>query len=96
LNFPINYKNRNIQILELPAPKLQSFYKEGFEHVEFVVTYPLETFLSKYKNVDFDLSGYGKRINRDIRLRMGSNSVKFHEQALVKIIEKERETRKER
>jgi len=32
LNDPIIYKNRKIEVVELPAPKQGSFYKEGFEH----------------------------------------------------------------
>ena len=45
LKKPIVYKDRKIWVIELPAPKKGSFYKEGFEHVEFVIDVPFEAFL---------------------------------------------------
>ena len=37
LNEGISYKGRKVSILEIPSPKEGSPYKEGLEHVEFVI-----------------------------------------------------------
>lgn len=86
LKEPFFYKNRTIYVLELPSPKKGSPYKEGFEHLEFVTQTSLEDFLANHKNLDFDLKGFTKETNRDIRLIYDCGSVKFHEHSLEYVI----------
>lgn len=90
LKKPLTYKSREIEVLELPAPKKHSNYKEGFEHVEFVVDESLETFKLRYAHLDFDESGFQKDRNRDLRLKFDGISVKFHEQSLKEVIRNEK------
>ncbi len=89
LNQPIGYKNRKIFILELPSPKLNSPYPQGFEHVEFVTDCSLEKFQEIYSFVDFDQKAMTKKFNRDLRISFGNISVKFHEQSLESVIQTE-------
>jgi len=88
---PLSYGNRLIKVLELPAPKPTSSYKEGYEHVEFVTNQSLEAFIAKHQHIKFDLSGLGKKRNREVRLSLGSVNVKFHEESLLKIIKEEQQ-----
>ncbi len=82
----ISFSRRLIDIFELPSPKEGSNYEEGYEHVEFVTTESLDVFLEKYKDIKFDLKGQRKELNKDVRLRLGRYSVKFHELSLEEII----------
>lgn len=96
LQQPFVFRNRQIEILELPAPKSGSAYPTGFEHVEFVTDRPLETFvpfLTDSLGIDpatIDRSGLDKISNRDLRVRLfpGVN-VKFHERSLAEVIAEE-------
>jgi len=86
LKNPIQFEGRSIPLLELPAPKKGSQYAEGWEHIELVIDESLDTFLEKYSNLSFDKKGFSKSINRDVRLKLGKLSVKFHEQSLEEVI----------
>ncbi len=86
LEIPIIYNGRKIWVLELPSPKTGSPYKKGFEHVEFVCPNDLETFLKKHEYLDWDMKGFSKKVNRDIRLQYDFGSVKFHENSLEYVI----------
>jgi predicted metalloenzyme YecM len=86
LKHPIIYKSRQISVLEVPSPKRVSNYQEGYEHVEFVIDGDLEYFINSNPDVDFDLKGFYKPINRDVRVSFGPLSVKFHEQTIREII----------
>lgn len=81
------YQNREISIIELPAPKKGSPYKTGYEHVEFVTGTPLESFIFQHPSIKFNLSGINKPVNRDIRLQLETGAVKFHELSLKEVIE---------
>ena len=86
LNNSISFKSREIWCLELPSPKNGSNYQEGFEHVEFVISEPLEDFLLRFPNINFDRKGLSKKVNSDVRIKFGDLSVKFHRQSLEYVI----------
>ncbi len=88
LSQAMKYRQRLIKVLELPAPKKGSLYQEGWEHVEFVIQDRLEKFIETYP-LPFDLKGFSKPLNRDLRLRGNNFSIKFHEQSLKSIIKLE-------
>ncbi len=91
LDDPILFRSYELSVLELPSPKLTRPYKSGYEHVEFVVNCSLEEFIESYPNINWDLSGMKKSINRDVRIRFdGDFSVKFHEQSLEAVIKIEK------
>ena len=92
LHTPIHYEGRNIPLFELPAPKVNRPYPEGFEHVEFVVDLPLEQFIEAYPYLEFDLSGMNKSLNRDVRLDFPGFCVKFHELSLDEVIQQEQQS----
>jgi predicted metalloenzyme YecM len=80
----------SIDVLELPSPKPGSFYDEGFEHVEVVLSIPLEEFMRRtHPHLSFDQSNLSAKINRDIALKLKSGKVKFHEHSLEQIIAQE-------
>jgi len=84
---PIVFEDRKIELLELPCPKPNNRYKEGFEHLEFVIKEPFEDFMNRYAHLTFDIKGINKAVNADIRLALGDYSVKFHHYPLDYVIE---------
>ena len=91
LHLPIVRGKRHIALVELPAPKADSPYPEGWEHAEFVVPGSLLAFTQEHPHPDWDLRALDKAINADVRLPLGAISVKFHQRALdVVIAEEER------
>ena len=86
LHNPIQYKDRSINCLELPAPKEGSYYEEGFEHVEFVIRDSFEEFMAKTPDISFQTKGMTKEVNADITLKFGKMAVKFHHHPLPYVI----------
>ncbi|WP_143473300.1 VOC family protein [Flavilitoribacter nigricans] len=89
LREPIRYQEREIYVLELPAPKAGSPYPEGFEHVEFVIDQPLEDFVARFPALPFKTHGLAKAINADVQLSYDGFGVKFHRQSLEEVIRQE-------
>jgi predicted metalloenzyme YecM len=75
-----------IPYLELPAPKQDSPYIEGLEHVELVVIGSLDRFLKRHSELHFALNGMNKTINPEATLKQANISVKFHEQQLGAVV----------
>jgi len=84
-----------IPYIELPAPKPNSFYKEGLEHVELVVIGSLERFLNRHAELPFGSGGMSKQINPEAGLKAEGISVKFHEQQLGSVVRIEKVLAKE-
>ncbi|EQC46617.1 VOC family protein [Bacteriovorax sp. Seq25_V] len=83
---PINYKGLVIKSLELPAPKEGSPYKEGFEHLEFVVN-NLQALIKNNTHIEFDLSGSNRELNPEVALAISSDyNVKFHPLDILDVI----------
>lgn len=83
---PIQYKERKIWCLELPSPKTGSPYKEGYEHVEFVIDKPFEEFMSLYSSLTFKTKGMSKEVNPEISRKYGDLAVKFHHHTIEYVI----------
>jgi len=77
-NEPIQHKQWRIDAIELPAPKAGSKYKEGLEHIEFVIFDDLKAFLDKYKDKPFEMRAANRGVNPEISLQLEEHSVKFH------------------
>lgn len=86
LTDPIIYKTRKIEVVELPAPKKGSYYQEGFEHVEFVIDLPFETFMQRYPTLNFITKDLKKSVNQGITLKETDFSIKFHHHTLEYVI----------
>jgi len=82
----IIYQNRKIEVIELPAPKKSSFYKEGFEHVEFVINVPFEVFIETHSHLNFITKDLKKSVNQGVTLKEADFSVKFHHHTLEYVI----------
>ena len=83
---PIVYKYKIISCIELPAPKKGSFYKEGWEHIEFVIDTSFDEFMVKYSNLRFNTSSVDKKINPEISLKLENGSIKFHHFTLEYVV----------
>lgn len=82
----------SINVLELPAPRADAIYSEGFEHLEVLTKSPLEDLLSRYGHYSFKTHNLSAKINRDISLRFDAGLVKFHEKSLENIIALEKKS----
>lgn len=90
LHSPILYKNRKIDVLELPAPKPGHAYASGLEHVEFVSKQSLQSIVDENPACIFETQGINKEINADITLRLGEYCIRFHNQTLEDVIAEEK------
>ena len=86
---PFKYKGLEIPLLELPSPKENSSYEEGFEHAEAVINVSFENFSKKYPHIDFDWKGASKKHNPELRINFGKMSIKLHHQSLEDVIKEE-------
>lgn len=91
LHEPIEYKERRIPVVELPAPKAGSAYAEGWEHAEFVIDETFAELMARHPQVAWDTSAVGKAHNPELRVGLGNGvSVKFHRASLEDVIRWER------
>jgi predicted metalloenzyme YecM len=89
LHVPIHFQNKRIPLVELPAPKAGRQDIEGLQHFEFVIPDDLLKFAGRYPHLEFDIRGASKKINPDIALDLPSGEVKFHNESLEVVIERE-------
>lgn len=79
-----------VPFIELPAPKSDSLYSEGLEHVEFVVIGSLNKFVARHRDV-LEPFNSSKTINPDVKANKGDVTIKFHEQQLGTAVRIERD-----
>jgi predicted adenylyl cyclase CyaB len=90
LNMPIMFKNRSVDIIELPSVKPGTSYTSGFEHAEFVVNESFDDIIAKHTEISFDCASVNKKHNAELRLKFAPDiSIKFHHLSLEKVIEQE-------
>jgi uncharacterized protein len=83
--------NTAVAVIELPSPKSNVDYPEGFEHVEIVVP-SLEELASTFANqfeTSFVKSSASAKPIKELKLKLKSGLVKFHERSLEEIIDQE-------
>ena len=74
---PLIYKSFFVDVIELPAPKEGSSYREGFEHLELISKDPL---IFKKKKI----------INSELKNQLTNFSIKWHYQSLESVINLEK------
>ena len=82
-----------IDLLELPAPKVEGQYKNGFEHIEFVVDESLSCLKNRFHGHSLKLGGLEKPYNSELGLKLKEKSIKFHHQSLESVVRLERNKR---
>ena len=83
---PLAFLNRQIDIVELPAPKLNSSTSTGFEHIEVVIDIPFCQFIKNNSHLDFDDSNLDKPFNPELKVKFASGAVKFHQLSLESVV----------
>ena len=83
---PLQYQERRIWCVELPAPKAGSPYPEGFEHIEFVIDQTFDIFMARYPQLTFNTKGMNKAVNPEISRKYGTMAVKFHHHPIEYVI----------
>lgn len=87
---PIKYKNWQIPLIELPAPKKGKVTPTGFEHIEIVCDLPFSELESTLKKHNTDLSGLAKPFNKEFEVMLEGCAVKFHHLSLESVIRLEK------
>jgi predicted metalloenzyme YecM len=82
---PINFKGRNINFLEIPAPK-NRHYDEGYQHIEFVIAEPFDDFMAKYASVKFITDSITNDENPEIAVNFRELAVKFHHRSIAEVV----------
>jgi predicted metalloenzyme YecM len=83
---PIKYKNWNITLLELPAPKKNKITPTGFEHIEIVCDISFSELEKEYFSHEIDKSGLAKNFNKEFELKFEGCAIKFHHLSLESVI----------
>jgi hypothetical protein len=84
---PISYYGLSTECVELPEPKLNSPYKEGWEHAEIVTRKPLIDFIKTFPDLTFETQSLHKKINPEITIKISeATKIKFHEQSILDVI----------
>lgn len=89
LHKPILYRNWQIQIVELPAPKASKPTKEGFEHFEIVIDISFESFMRENQKLRYNFGGMNKSENPELEIELSSGNFKLHHQTLKSVIARE-------
>ena len=92
LHEPLMWRDLSIACLELPAPKDGSFYREGWEHAEFVIP-ELNEFREKHQDkLNFNTKSMGRCLNPELGLKINDRyQVKFHPLHIMNVIETEKQ-----
>lgn len=87
---PIKFRNWNIPLLELPAPKKGKHTPAGWEHIEVVCDVPFSSLRSTLAHCCLDLGGLAKPFNQEFEIKLRDCAVKFHHLSLESVIRLER------
>jgi len=91
LNISLEYKNWQIQAVELVAPKEGQVCPSALEHAEFVIDTDFDTFVKKYPNLTWDMSKVNQPTFPMITLKLSDNTqVKFHYKPVLEIVKQEK------
>lgn len=89
---PIPFKNWNIDLVEVPAPKVGKTTADGFEHFEVVCDLTFDEIKNRYSQCQFDESGLAKKINQELEVIFNGFALKFHHMSLETVIDIEKNT----
>jgi len=94
LHHALRICEREIRVIEVPAPKERDPYAEGWEHAEFVIGEPFDDFMARYPDMKdrFVTKSLDKTLNPELGFKLPDGlQIKFHHQPLERVIEIERE-----
>ncbi len=86
LNESVYFDGRQIDLIELPAPKPDKKIAEGFEHIEVVIDQTFDKIRSMYPGCKFKDSGLNKFFNKELELQLDNYAIKFHQLSLESVI----------
>lgn len=90
---PIIFRDWEIDIVELPAPKVGKTTMDGFEHIEVVVDVPFSEIKKRYSQVQFDESSLQKVFNQELEINFEGCALKFHYLSLESVVRLEHNTK---
>lgn len=87
---PLQFRNWQIQLVELPAPKKSKPVATGFEHIEVVCDAGFDVLSERFKHLKLDLGGLQKDFNKEFEISLGARNIKFHHLSLESVISLEK------
>lgn len=95
LHNPIIFLDRFIDLIELPAPKINKIPEVGFEHIEIVTSSALIDLKTNFPHLVWNTSGLGKSFNPEIETTFSKQmNIKFHNLSLESVINIEKNVKK--
>lgn len=86
LSSPICWKGRKIDLLELPSPKSEKPYIDGFEHIEVVTDLSFSEIWERFSNGRGENLRTIKPFNAECSIQYSSGTIKFHHLSLDSVI----------
>lgn len=86
LHSPFIIDDKTIDLVELPAPKVGTQYKTGFEHAEFVISEHFDVFKGRFPQLKL-IEDKEKILNAELIYRSEAGVAKFHHLSLDRVIE---------
>lgn len=83
---PIVFREWEIDLIEVPAPKKGKVVADGFEHFEVVSDLTFDEIKSRYSGCRFDDSGLAKDFNQELEVVFDGFALKFHPLSLESVI----------
>lgn len=83
---PVTFYEWEIDLIEVPAPKLGKKTIDGFEHFEIVCDLTFGEIKNKYSGSKFEESGLNKDFNQELELIFDGFAIKFHHLSLESLI----------
>lgn len=88
LDEPIKYKNYTIPALELIEPKKGQKSESDFQHAEFVVNQPFETYIEQYPGIDWNTSSMHRDEFSHLKLNFENGlTLKFLLKPILELVE---------
>jgi len=86
LNTPFEIASGKVFVVELPAPKKNSPYETGFEHIEIVMKQSFQNLKESHSTLQWG-NPTARILNSELSLKLKSGQVKFHHLSLQRVIE---------
>lgn len=83
---PVLFRDWEIDVIELPAPKASRPMNEGFEHIEIVCDLPFSELKQMYRSQKMNELGLKKAFNQELEIQLDEQNIKFHQLSLESVI----------
>lgn len=83
---PLQFLDWQIDVVELPSPKMNTSKRTGFEHIEVVIDVPFPDLVKNNAHINFEGAALAKDFNQELKVKFASGAVKFHQVSLASVV----------